>query len=138
MPTTRRKGGLALGTTTVLAAGFLTGCSSSKGADYAGVCRDKATGERLPDSECRSGHHAGAAWVFYRSGQRVAPVGGKLDSYATSIPKNATYAAGGLDAQGGRVTKSSVREGTQIKGADGSSKGSVVRGGFGKGGGGGG
>lgn len=134
----RRKGTLALGTSTVLAAGFLAGCSSSHGADYAGVCRNKDTGERLPDGECTSGHHLGAAWVFYRAGQRVAPVGGRLDGYATSIPKNATYAAGGFDAQGGKVSSSAIKEGTAIKGADGSSKGSIVRGGFGKGGGGGG
>lgn len=139
MATTRRKGGLALGTTTVLAASFLTACSGSQGEQYAGICRDKQTNERLPDSECDgTHHHTGAAWVFYRMGQRVAPVGGSLTGYATSVPKNATYAAGGFDAQGGKVTSSSVRAGTAVKGADGANKGSVVRGGFGKGGGGGG
>lgn len=138
MSVSERKGQLALGTSAVLSAGFLAACSHDGAkADYAGVCRDTKTQQRLPDSECDGHHHnTHAGWVYYRMGQRVAPVGGRLNDYATTIPKNATYAAGGFDAQGGKVTSSSVKEGTSIKGSDGSNKGSVVRGGFGKGGGG--
>lgn len=132
-----RKGTIALGTTTVLAAGFLAGCSSHRGEEYAGICRDPQTGKRLPDSECSTtGHHHGA-WVFYRMGARVPSVGSSMSGYATTIPRNATYAAGGFSAQGGTVSSDSVKAGTPMRGADGSSKGTVVRGGFGKGGGGG-
>ena len=136
---TTRKGALALGTSAVLASSFLSACSSTHTPDYAGVCMDDKTQKRLDDAECEhhTRHGINPMWVYFAMGRRVGPVGGVLGGYQRTLPTDKTYSRGGVVPGGGKLGADTIREGTAIKGANGAGKGSVVRGGFGKGGGGG-
>lgn len=131
-----RKGTLALTTSAILAASGLAACSidqeGSQGPDYAGVCMNSTTHNRVDDTQCQSGGH-GAGWVYYPMGRSVGAVGSRLSGYDTSVPKDKTYSTGGFAKSGGTTSVDSIAEGTPIKGTGGVSKGSVARGGFGAG-----
>ncbi|WP_247826571.1 tRNA-dihydrouridine synthase [Arthrobacter antioxidans] len=123
---TRRTGSLALGVTALLASALLTGCTPSGDVideDYAQVCQDRTTQERVEDSKCseegRSSSHFG--WYFLPmvlnssgSSTVIPRVGGKVSGGTTSIPSGTT-ARNGFAGDGQSVTRggfgSSVKSG---------------------------
>lgn len=119
----RRSGAVILGVTALLASAVLTGCSPSGeviDADYAKVCQDKTTQQRVEDDKCseegRSSGHAG--WYFL-------PMGGRSNTSPHSIPAVGSALSGGTTSI---PAKSSSKSGVSSKGAK-----SVTRGGFGSG-----
>ena len=126
-----------LGTSAAVSASFLTACGDdAKSPDYAGVCMDQKTHERLPDEQCdenRYHHHPGVGWVFFARGRSVPAIGRTLSGYSTQVPKNLTYSKGNYAPGGGKVGPDTIKEGTSIRGGNGKNVGSVTRGGFGSG-----
>ncbi len=121
----RASGVVALGVTAALAT-TLTGCSSESNevedAEYAKICRDETTEERLPDEECeeRVGNsHMHAGWFFL-------PL--LLGGARTNVP-----AVGAPVAENSGTT--SVPAGTKTQPAP-RTGGNITRGGFGSTGGG--
>jgi hypothetical protein len=103
----RRTSALALGMTGVLASALLTGCTPGGDvidADYAKVCRDNQTNNRVEDVNCdssdaRSSGHFG--WYFLpmgvggsRTTRSIPGVGTPLSGGVTSIPSTATSKSG--------------------------------------------
>ncbi|MDX2340748.1 tRNA-dihydrouridine synthase [Micrococcus sp. M4NT] len=112
---------LALGGTLMLAAA-MTGCSSPADTgvnevdgDYAQVCRDEATQERVPDERCeegqRSGGGGGFGWFFIPliGGRTVPAVGAPVRAGTAVRPTSGVGtrvpAAGGEFAKAGTVSK---------------------------------
>lgn len=113
---------VTLGITALMAA-TLTGCSPSANevdADYAKVCQDKVTEERLEDDQCNTSSSSRAHWYFIPiiGGRSVPRVGAKLSGGVATMPSGKT--AKTVPSKGGDFAKS----------------GSVTRGGFGSKGGG--
>jgi len=120
-----RSAGVSLGVTAVVAAG-LTGCSSS--ADYAAVCVNPETEQRVADDECDSdsdynGSGSGFFW-YYLAASRVVPAIGAGVSGGTfnGSRLNGSVQRGGLSTGGGDTVKSST-----TKGGFGSSSGTSGR-----------
>lgn len=117
-----RSTSVALGVTAVMASG-LTGCSSS--ADYAAVCVDPETQERVEDDQCDddsdyNGTSSGFFWYYLGSSQRVPSVGGTATG--------GTYSGSSLsgDVQRGGLPKTgsdSVKTATTKGGFGGSGRG---------------
>ena len=134
-----RKGRVALGSSAAVSASFLAACSQpAQAPDYAGVCMDQKTQQRLADDRCDDSgghyHHPGVGWVFFARGRNVPAVGQKMTGYSTAVPKNLTYSKGSYSPTGGKVGADTIKEGTPIKGgANGKGAGSVTKGGFGSG-----
>lgn len=129
-PVPRRSGAVVLGITG-LAASMLTSCSSEKPVEYAGVCVDQRTQQRLDDDECdeRQHHHGGgagylAAWYFMRNGSRVPGVGSRVTGGSTTPPSSSSFVKGGVPASGVSSLDSSKVTGGQK---------TIKRGGFGSG-----
>ena len=90
----------------MLASALLTGCGpdgTAIDADYAQVCEDRKTNQRVEDDKCseagRSSGHYG--WYFYGMGssgsttrQTLPTVGAPLTGGVTSIPQGATSKTG--------------------------------------------
>lgn len=86
--------------------------------DYAAVCGDPATGQRVDDQVCdangatytSSGNYSGSGsnpffWYFIGRSQAVPPVGSALPAHAsTTLPSNATIRSG-FNRQGGLVQR---------------------------------
>ena len=118
----RRNASLALGVTSILASALLTGCSPNGDvidADYAKVCRDNQSNQRVEDTNCNSSNgRAGGHYGWY-----FLPMGSSGSTTNRSIPGVGQPLSGGTDSiPSGATSKSGV-----------SSKGSssVSRGGFG-------
>lgn len=120
-----RSGSVVLGITAVMAAS-LTGCSSS--ADYAAVCVDPETQERVEDHECTgsedyhgsSGVGSAFFWYYLGSSMRVPPVGSPASGGTwSSRTLTGTVQRGGLPRTGGVSVKSTTTKG----GFGGSSRG---------------
>ena len=98
----RRNTTLALGVTGVLASALLTGCGTDGDvidADYAKVCKDAKTQQRVEDKNCESssGRSGGVyGWYFYSTGSksRVPAVGQPLSGGMTSIPSSSSAKSG--------------------------------------------
>ncbi|HWM07610.1 MAG TPA: hypothetical protein VNP92_35215 [Actinophytocola sp.] len=90
---------------TAMAAAALTGCSSSP--DYAAVCVDEQTQERVSDYECDDhGSYGGSyIWYYLGSGQRVPSVGSRVSGGSTSEPSGSVQR--GLPSSGGSSVGSS-------------------------------
>jgi hypothetical protein len=107
----RRTVVVALGVTALLA-GTITAivASNEDEPDYAQVCFDEATGERVEDTQCNSsaGRSGGLyAWYFYSRGANVPPVGQNRSSYPSftkTIPEGAK-ASSGYSTKGGTVSR---------------------------------
>jgi hypothetical protein len=117
----RKTGALALGVTGLLASAMLTGCTPSGDvidADYAQVCKDRKTEQRVDDNNCseagRSGGYYG--WYFYQSGSSVPAVGSRATGGVDSIP-GGTTAKSGTPSKGGTVTRGGF--GSSAKGSSG-------------------
>ncbi|VXB87639.1 hypothetical protein [Nocardioides sp. AX2bis] len=116
-PTRRRMRSttVAIGVTAVMASG-LTGCSSS--ADYAAVCVDPETEERVDDESCDdeqddyNGTGSGFFW-YYLAASRTVPALGSGVSGGTfnGSSLSGTVQRGGLPTTGGSTVKSSTTKG---------------------------
>jgi hypothetical protein len=117
-----RSTSVALGVTAVMASG-LTGCASSP--DYAAVCGDPQTDERVADDQCTddsdyNGAGSGFFWYYLGASSRVPAIGGTASGGTFSgSTLTGTVQRGGLPSTGG----SSVRSTTTKGGFGGSSRG---------------
>lgn len=109
-----RSSAVTLGVTAVVASG-LTGCASS--ADYAAVCVDPDTEQRVDDSQCDDdrdydGSSAGFFW-YYLAASRVVPAVGARVSGGTfnGSSLSGTVQRGGLPRTGGSTVKSATTKG---------------------------
>ncbi|GAB48207.1 hypothetical protein MOPEL_067_00560 [Mobilicoccus pelagius NBRC 104925] len=90
---------------------------------HAGVCVDKDTNTRLPDSECEGsgGTHVHHGWYFIPFGYSAPRLGAPVSGGSFDAPRGTSYVTGGVDGRGGTVSSQSVHGG----------KTTTVRGGFG-------
>ena len=119
-----RSASISLGITAVMASS-LTGCASS--ADYAAVCVNPDTQERVDDDQCDDdsdynggGVGSGFFWYYLGASSRV-PAIGQTASGGTfrGSTLNGTVQRGGLPSTGGSTVRSSTTKG----GFGGSSRG---------------
>jgi len=110
-----RSSTVSLGVTAVVAAG-LSGCASSP--DYAAVCVNPDTDERVSDDECddastSGGSGIGSAFVWYYLGasSRVPSLGSRVSGGTLSSPSNGSVQRGGLPTTGGSSVKSTTKSG---------------------------
>lgn len=116
-----RSTGVSLGVTAIMAAG-LSGCASSP--DYAAVCVDPETEERVDDDQCDDGASNGAGsaflWYYLGASSRVPALGSRVGGGTfNGSSLGGTVQRGGLPEAGG----SSVRSTTKSGGFGGSSRG---------------
>lgn len=116
-----RSSSIALGITAVMASS-LTGCSSS--ADYAAVCVDPQTQQRVDDDQCDddSDYHGGSGffWYYLGASSRIPAVGQPASGGTWSgSTLNGSVQRGGLPSTGGSSVKSATTKG----GFGGSSRG---------------
>ena len=117
-----RSTSISLGITALMASS-LTGCSSS--ADYAAVCVDPETEERVDDDQCDddsdyNGTGSGFFWYYLGSSSRVPAVGSGVSGGTwNGSTLSGTVQRGGLSKTGGSTVKSSTTKG----GFGGSSRG---------------
>ena len=111
-----RSSSVALGITAVMASN-LTGCASSQSADYAAVCVDPETKERVDDDQCDddsdyNGVGGGFFW-YYLGARSVVPGIGSTVSGGTyrGSTLNGTVQRGGLPTTGGSTVRSSTTKG---------------------------
>ena len=123
-PTRRRmrSTSISLGITALMASS-LTGCASS--ADYAAVCVDPDTQERVDDDQCDDasedgGGGSGFFW-YYLAARSIVPAVGQTATGGTfrGSSLNGTVQRGGLPTTGGSTVKSATTKG----GFGGSSRG---------------
>ena len=123
-PTHRRmrSASISLGITALMASS-LTGCASS--ADYAAVCVDPDTQERVDDDQCDDasedgGGGTGFFW-YYLAARSIVPAVGQTATGGTyrGSTLNGTVQRGGLPTTGGSTVKSATTKG----GFGGSSRG---------------
>jgi hypothetical protein len=115
-PTRRRmrSTGVAIGITAVMASG-LTGCASS--ADYAAVCVDPETEERVDDDQCDddsdySGTGGGFFWYYLAASSVVPRVGGPVSGGTfDGSSLGGDVRRGGLPSDGGDTVRSSTKSG---------------------------
>ena len=118
-----RSSSVALGITAMMAS-TLTGCASES-ADYAAVCVDPETKERVDDDQCdddRDYNGVGGGFFWYYLGARsLVPAVGSTVSGGTfrGSTLNGTVQRGGLPTTGGSTVRSSTTKG----GFGGSSRG---------------
>lgn len=123
-PTRRRmrSSSISLGITALMASS-LTGCSSS--ADYAAVCVDPETQERVDDDQCDddsdyNGGGSGFFWYYLGASSRIPAVGQTTSGGTFSGSSlNGSVQRGGLPTTGGSTVKSATTKG----GFGGSSRG---------------
>ncbi|WP_246081828.1 hypothetical protein [Nocardioides litoris] len=121
MTTARRRmrsSGVAIGVTALMAAG-LTGCSSS--ADYAAVCVDPETQERVPDDECDDadddydGDSVGSSgffWYYLAASRSYPGIGSRVSGGTFNASKvSGSVQRGGLSSSGGSSVKSATTKG---------------------------
>lgn len=110
-----RSTGVSLGVTVLMAAG-LTGCASSP--DYAAVCVNPDTKERVSDEQCDDGAGNGSGvgsaflWYYLGASSRVPAIGsGVVGGTFNGSRLNGTVTRGGLPTTGGSSVKSTTRTG---------------------------
>ena len=99
---------------TALLAGTITAivASNEEEPDYAQVCFNDETGERVEDTKCGNSSSAGRssalyAWYFYSRGASVPGVGQNRSSYPSftkTVPTGAK-ASTGYSSKGGTVSR---------------------------------
>jgi hypothetical protein len=105
----------AIAIAATLATSGLAGCGSEEPADpdYAALCVDRDTGQRVSDDRCGDDHGTyqdndssdALLWYFIGRSQAMPPVGGVAPTYAVrTVPRNAVIARG-FSAKGGTVTR---------------------------------
>ncbi|MGA8789117.1 MAG: Tat pathway signal protein [Paenarthrobacter sp.] len=123
----RRTVVVGLGVTALLA-GTITAivASNEQEADYAQVCFNEETGERVDDNECNNGSSAGRssgvyAWYFYSRGASVPAVGQNrtaYPSYTKNVPTGAKSSTG-YSTKGGTVSRGGFGSSSKSGGSSG-------------------
>lgn len=123
----RKSTAVVLGVSAFLASAVLTGCSPEGDvidADYAQVCQDRTTQERVADDRCSDQGRASGlyGWYFFANGpagsteKRTIPhVGAPLSGGVTSIPQGMTSKPGIPSKGSSTVTRGGL--GTTAKGS---------------------
>lgn len=112
----RKSKAVIIAGTGFLAASLLTGCSTDSDADYAKVCKDAKSNQRVSDDKCSDdgAHSSVYGWYFFsmmnNSSSRVPAVGAPLSGGATSIPDTATTKSG-VNTAGDTVSRSGFGKG---------------------------
>lgn len=118
-----RSSSVALGITAVMAS-QLAGCASSS-ADYAAVCVDPETEQRVDDDQCDddreyTGVGGGFFWYYLGASSRVPSIGSPVSGGTfRGSTLNGTVQRGGLPITGGDTVRSATIKG----GFGGSSRG---------------
>ncbi|MCD4850657.1 Tat pathway signal protein [Arthrobacter sp. AK01] len=123
----RRTVVVGLGVTALLA-GTITAivASNEQEADYAQVCFNEETGERVDDNECNNSSSAGRssavyAWYFYSRGASVPAVGqnrSSYPSYTKNVPTGAKSSTG-YSTKGGTVSRGGFGSSSKSGGSSG-------------------
>lgn len=123
----RRTVVVGLGVTALLA-GTITAvvASSEQEADYAQVCFNDETGERVDDSQCNNSSSDGRgsaiyAWYFYSRGASVPAVGQNRNSYPSytkTVPQGAKTSTG-YSTKGGTVSRGGFGSSSKSGGSSG-------------------
>ena len=123
----RRTVVVGLGVTALLA-GTITAvvASSEQEADYAQVCFNDETGERVDDSQCNNSSSDGRgsaiyAWYFYSRGATVPAVGQNRNSYPSytkTVPQGAKTSTG-YSTKGGTVSRGGFGSSSKSGGSSG-------------------
>jgi hypothetical protein len=123
----RRTVVVGLGVTALLA-GTITAvvASSEQEADYAQVCFNDETGERVDDTQCNNSSSDGRgsaiyAWYFYSRGSSVPAVGQNRNSYpgsAKTVPQGAKTSTG-YSTKGGTVSRGGFGSSSKSGGSSG-------------------
>ncbi|WP_337191439.1 hypothetical protein [Nocardioides flavescens] len=109
-----RSHAVTLGVTALMAAG-LTGCATS--ADYAAVCVDPATEQRVDDDQCDDdreydGTSSGFFWYYLAASRAIPSVGSPVSGGTfRSSGLSGTVQRGGLPREGGTTVKSATSKG---------------------------
>ena len=116
-----RSASVALGVTALMATG-LTGCASEP--DYAAVCVDPETEQRVDDDQCDddrdyTGVGTGFFWYYLGASSRVPAIGAPVSGGTFRGAGLTNVQRGGLPAAGAPSVRSSVKSG----GFGGSSRG---------------
>ena len=113
--------------TSLLASAILTGCSPDGeviDSEYAKVCQDQTTQERVEDSKCsEEGRHSGhAGWYFLPLVGRIPAIGQRLSGGTTTAPRTGTTRTG-VNPRGETFRRDSTvhRDSTVRRGGFGSS-----------------
>lgn len=110
-----RSSSVALGITAMMAAN-LTGCASDS-ADYAAVCVDPETKERVDDDQCDddrdyNGVGGGFFWYYLGASSRVPSIGQTATGGTFSGSRlNGSVQRGGLPTTGGSTVRSTTTKG---------------------------
>ncbi|TVU65623.1 Tat pathway signal protein [Paenarthrobacter nitroguajacolicus] len=123
----RRTVVVGLGVTALLA-GTITAivASNEQEADYAQVCFNEETGERVDDNQCDNSSSAGRssavyAWYFYSRGASVPAVGqnrSSYPSYTKNVPAGAKSSTG-YSTKGGTVSRGGFGSSSKSGGSSG-------------------
>ncbi|MGF4043123.1 Tat pathway signal protein [Paenarthrobacter nitroguajacolicus] len=123
----RRTVVVGLGVTALLA-GTITAivASNEKEADYAQVCFNEETGERVDDNQCDNSSSAGRssgvyAWYFYSRGASVPALGqnrSSYPSYTKNVPTDAKTSKG-YSTKGGTVSRGGFGSSSKSGGSSG-------------------
>jgi hypothetical protein len=123
----RRTVVVGLGVTALLA-GTITAivASNEQEADYAQVCFNEETGERVDDNQCDNSSSAGRssgvyAWYFYSRGASVPAVGqnrSSYPSYTKNVPTGAKSSTG-YSTKGGTVSRGGFGSSSKSGGSSG-------------------
>ncbi|MFJ4261256.1 Tat pathway signal protein [Paenarthrobacter nicotinovorans] len=113
---------------TALLAGTITAivASNEQEADYAQVCFNEETGERVDDDQCNNSSSAGRssgvyAWYFYSRGASVPAVGQNRSSYPSAtktVPQGAKTSTG-YSTKGGTVSRGGFGSSSKSGGSSG-------------------
>lgn len=123
----RRTVVVGLGVTALLA-GTITAivASNEAEADYAQVCFNEETGERVDDDQCNNSSSAGRssgvyAWYFYSRGASVPAIGQNRSSYPSAtktVPQGAKTSTG-YSTKGGTVSRGGFGSSSKSGGSSG-------------------
>jgi hypothetical protein len=109
-----RSAGVTIGITAVMAS-TLTGCASS--ADYAAVCVDAETQERVDDDDCDDdgdyvGTGGGFFWYYLGASSRIPALGERASGGTfNSSGLSGDVRRGGLPSSGGETVRSATKSG---------------------------
>lgn len=84
--------------------------------DFAAVCVDEATKQRVDDDQCDGDHshvgfYGGRGWYYVPRGGTVAPVGQQVSGGSTDLPFAERSYGSGFDRAGGIVTRGGFSHG---------------------------
>jgi hypothetical protein len=112
----RKSKAVIIAGTGFLAASLLTGCATDSDADYAKVCKDAKSNQRVSDDKCSDDgpNNSAYGWYFFsmmnNNNSRVPALGAPLSGGATSIPDTATSKSG-VNTSGDTVSRSGFGKG---------------------------